>query len=81
MSVTPQQRSELARAAVLTRWARTVNRSAATQAARDGLYRRYLPVNFDQIADPGTRAKLLESARKAHAAKMRAAKAAKRAAE
>lgn len=35
--LTPEQRSTQARLAALSRWARTEDRTAATQAARDGL--------------------------------------------
>lgn len=77
VAASPERRRELARAAVNARWARTANRTDATKAGREGLLRRYLPEGFDDL-DPALQEKLVDSARKAHAAKMRAAKLARR---
>jgi len=49
------------------KWATTDDRSAATQAARDGLYRRFEDeVDPDRVLPPEERAKRVESARRAH---------------
>lgn len=49
------------------RWSREADRSAATQAARDGLYRRFEDeVDPDRVLPPEERAKRVESARRAH---------------
>lgn len=49
------------------RWAMTDDRSAATQAARDGLYRRFEDeVDPDRVLQPEERAKRVESARRAY---------------
>ena len=52
--LTPEQRSTQARLAALSRWANTEDRTAATQAARDGLAKKW-----DAAADP-------EAAKRAH---------------
>lgn len=75
--MSPEERSDLARMAVLIRWSRTTNRSQATEPGRMGLWRRYLPENYDEL-DPKLQATLLESAKRAHASRMRAAKQRKR---
>lgn len=60
-------RSQIAKIAARTRWANTEDRSAATQAARDGLARK-----FEDQVDPerrlpaDERARRAESARRAH---------------
>lgn len=49
------------------RWAATEDRSAATQAARDGMYRRFEDeVDPDRVLLPEERAKRVESARRAY---------------
>lgn len=64
-------RSQIARIAANTRWAKEPDRSAATQAARDGMARK-----FDDQVDPGRvlapeeRARRADSARKAHYQRM-----------
>jgi hypothetical protein len=52
--LTPEQRSTQARLAALSRWANTTDRTAATQAARDGL-----AAKWETAADP-------EAAKRAH---------------
>lgn len=60
-------RSQIARIAANERWAKTEDRSAATQAARDAMTRK-----FEDQVDPerrlpaDERAKRAESARRAH---------------
>lgn len=60
-------RSQIARIAANERWARTEDRSAATQAARDAMSRK-----FEDQVDPerrlpaDERAKRADSARRAH---------------
>lgn len=60
-------RSQIAKIAAHARWARCEDRSAATQAARDGMTRR-----FEREVDPEGRlapdelARRVESARRAH---------------
>lgn len=66
-----------------SRWAREADRSAATQAARDGLIRRFEDeVDPDRILQPEERARRVESARRAYytriAMKSAAARRAKR---
>lgn len=50
-----------------SRWSKEADRSAATQAARDGLYRRFEDqVDPDRLLLPEERAKRVESARRAY---------------
>lgn len=61
------------------KWATTEDRSAATQAARDGLYRRFEDeVDPDRVLLPEERAKRVESARRAHYARIAMKSAASR---
>ena len=65
------------------RWARTADRTAATQAARDALERKFDDlVDPDRRLDPATRAKLATNAKSAHFKRLalKAAQARKRAA-
>jgi hypothetical protein len=49
-------------------WARTVDRTARTQPARDAFTKKLeLQVDPDGVMDPETRAKAVKNARKAHA--------------
>lgn len=57
-NLTPEQRSTQARLAALTRWANTTDRTAATQAARDGL-----AAKWDEAPNP-------EAAKRAHMTRM-----------
>ncbi|MEP7738315.1 hypothetical protein ABKW28_11730 [Nocardioides sp. 31GB23] len=65
--VAATDRRQIAKIAAQTRWANTTDRSAATQAARDGMYRK-----FEDQVDPerrlpaAERAIRVESARRAH---------------
>jgi hypothetical protein len=60
-------RSQIAKLAAHTRWANTADRSAATQAARDGLARKFEnEVDPDGRLAPDERAKRAESARRAY---------------
>jgi hypothetical protein len=64
-------RSQIAKIAARTRWANTEDRSAATQAARDGLARKFEDtVDPDRRLAPEERAKRAESARLAHYQRM-----------
>lgn len=64
---TPAERSQIAKIAAHTRWANTVDRSAATQAARDGLLRKFEDqVDPDRRLAPEERTRRAESARRAH---------------
>lgn len=64
---TAGERSQIAKLAAHSRWAKTVDRTAATQAARDGLTRRFEDqVDPDRSLPSGERAVLVESARRAH---------------
>lgn len=60
-------RTQIARIAANERWAKEPDRSAATQAARDGMARK-----FEDQVDPGRdlapeeRARRVDSARRAH---------------
>lgn len=50
-----------------SRWSKEADRSGATQAARDGLYRRFEDeVDPDRVLLPEERAKRVESARRAY---------------
>lgn len=61
------ERQQIARLAAHTRWAREEDRSAATQAARDGMRRKFeLEVDPNGVLLPDELAKRVESARKAH---------------
>jgi hypothetical protein len=63
----PADRSSIARLAAHSRWAKEEDRSAATQAARDGLQRRFEDqVDPDRSLPADERAKRAESARRAH---------------
>ena len=65
--MTAQDRSSIARLAAHSRWAKEEDRSAATQAARDGLQRRFEDqVDPDRTLPVEERAKRADSARRAH---------------
>lgn len=67
MSLTPAQRSTRARLAAHTRWANTADRTAATQAARDGYVARWeRDVDPDGVLPADERAKRGRSAMRAH---------------
>jgi len=69
--MTPQQRTLRARAAALTRWAKTRDRTEATAPARAGAYARFeREVDPAGDLDPALRARLADSARRAHMARM-----------
>lgn len=60
-------RTQIAKLAANTRWARCEDRSAATQAARDGMTRRFeRDVDPDGVLAPDELARRVDSARKAH---------------
>jgi hypothetical protein len=60
-------RSQAAKIAAHTRWANETDRSAATQAARDAMARKFLElVDPDGVLPVEERARRAESARKAH---------------
>ncbi|WP_193613121.1 hypothetical protein [Nocardioides lijunqiniae] len=60
-------RSQIAKIAANSRWARETDRSAATQPARDGLNRRFeLEVDPDGVLPVNERATRALSARRAH---------------
>lgn len=60
-------RSQIAKIAARTRWANTEDRSAATQAARDGLARKFEDqVDPDRRLPADERARRAEFARRAH---------------
>lgn len=64
---TSSERSQIARIAANTRWAREDDRTAATQPARDGLDRRFeREVDPDGVLAPDELARRVTSARKAH---------------
>lgn len=67
MSSTPAERRLKAQLAAHTRWAKTVNRTAATAAAREGLLMKFeRQVDPNGELAPGVRRKLAENARNAH---------------
>ena len=74
-SSTPGERRLAGQAAVLKRWARTADRSAATAPARTAFERRFWPT--DPNLSPEQAAKMADAARRAHFAELarRAAKA------
>lgn len=77
----PSVRSTAASIAANRRWARTseAERTAATQKAREGLYRRWeREVDPDGTLAPAERAKRVENLRQAHYASMRLARSRKR---
>lgn len=62
-----RDRSTIARIAANDRWAKEKDRSAATQAARDGLLRKFEDqVDPDRVLSPDERARRVENARSAH---------------
>jgi hypothetical protein len=64
---TTNDRSQIAKIAANTRWAHEQDRSAATQAARDGMYRRFEDeVDPERKLSPEERGKRVESARRAY---------------
>jgi hypothetical protein len=70
------------RIGVLEGWAKTVNRTARTQAAREGLERKFeREVDPDGLMDPETRAKAVEAHRKAYYLRLAQKSAAARAAK
>ncbi len=65
------RRSENARLAALTRWSRTADSQAATQAARDGLRAKYDP--GPDVPEP-RRSKMIAAGIEAHMIRMRRAR-------
>ena len=66
-----KQHQQAGRIGAHRKWAMTEDRSAATQAARDGLYRRFEDqVDPDRVLPADERAKRAESARRAHYTRM-----------
>lgn len=60
-------RKQVARIAANTRWSQTEDRSAATQPARDAMYRKFEDqVDPERVLLPEERARRVASARKAH---------------
>ena len=60
-------RTQIAKIAANARWAKEPDRSAATQAARDGLEARFVrEVDPDGVLSPDELAKRVDSARRAH---------------
>lgn len=60
-------RTQIAKLAAHTSWAKTEDRSARTQAARDGLLAKFeREVDPGGVLDPAERAARAESARRAH---------------
>lgn len=60
-------RSQIASIASNTRWANEPDRSAATQAARDAMYRKFEDqVDPDRVLSPEERGKRVQNARSAH---------------
>lgn len=74
----PAERSELARLAVLSRWAKTKDRTAATQAARDGLMAKFDP--GPEVPEP-QRSKMIRAGLEAHLIRVRRARQARRQAQ
>lgn len=67
VSKIPEERALIASLAAHERWARTSNRTAATEPARRAAGNRFeKQVDPDGSLDPITRAKLAENAKKAH---------------
>jgi len=67
----PARRSENARLAALTRWSRTADSQAATQAARDGLRNKFDP--GPDVPEP-RRAAMIRAGVEAHMLRMRRAR-------
>ena len=64
-------RSQIARIAANERWAKTEDRSAATQAARDAMARKFEDqVDPERRLAPEERARRADSARRAHYQRM-----------
>lgn len=71
MSAKDPERVSIGRLGAHVKWAQTENRTAATQAARDGLMRKFEDqVDPDRTLPAAERAKRAESARKAHYQRM-----------
>ncbi|HEY1119933.1 MAG TPA: hypothetical protein VGE43_19615 [Acidimicrobiales bacterium] len=69
--LTPEERALRARLASHTSWARTPDRAARTQAARDASFARFeRQVDPDGQLAPEERRRRAENARKAHMASM-----------
>jgi hypothetical protein len=78
----PAVRRAAARVAAHTRWAREGDRVAATQAARDGLVKRFEDeVDPGRVLDPAERAVRVESAKRAFFTRLAMKSAASRAAK
>lgn len=67
----PAERAELARLAVLSRWAKTKDRTAATQAARDALIARFDP--GPEVPEP-QRSRMTQAGLEAHMIRVRRAR-------
>lgn len=71
MTEKSKQHQQAGRIGAHRRWAMEADRSAATQAARDGLYRRFEnEVDPDRVLAPEERAKRVENARRAYYAQL-----------
>lgn len=71
----PAERSELARLAVLSRWAKTKDRTAATQAARDALIATFDP--GPEVPEP-QRTAMIRAGLEAHMIRVRRARRSQR---
>lgn len=71
--MTPEERSRRAKIAANSRWAKTPDRLGAMAPARRGLVEKFeREVDPDGTLDPKVRAKLVQSALKAHYLRMAA---------
>ena len=70
-ALTPEQRSQRARLAAHSRWARPLAREEQAEAARAALWRRFeRQVDPDGVLPEAQRAQLAMNAAKAHSARM-----------
>lgn len=75
--MTPEERTRRARIAAHTRWGKTPDRTAATEAARRGLLAKFeREADPDGVMSPADRAAAAENLRRAHYLRMAAARAA-----
>jgi hypothetical protein len=75
--VTPEERTRRAKIAANTRWGKTTDRTAATEAARRGLRAKFeREADPDGVMNPADRARAAENLQHAHCLRMAAARAA-----
>lgn len=73
--MTPEERTRRAKIAALTRWGKTTDRSAATEAARRGLRAKFeREADPDGVMSPAARKQAADALERAHMLRMASAR-------